>query len=230
MVRSAAIAVLLCCPVLGAQEVRYIDLTAVEQRTTLRHPPAPSPRTSHSETGGGSVVAGGIVDGVPDPHALGVYLTHRTATQIDPSQPFQVEFKVVNTGTAPIQVPVSPHLSDLQPADDSVPFRYFSLALYVSVVGDSRSEAHVELYGAQRNDETVVTLQPEEWIRVTANVKLKRPPATSDLSRLGATFWLRKNAWYPRPGGFFTEVGNMDTHVTPTPPLRVFWFGATPSQ
>lgn len=62
----------------------------------------------------------GRAAGNRDPHALGVALTHRTTTQIDPSQPFQVEFKVVNTGKAPPAVPVSPNLSDLQFVDDSV--------------------------------------------------------------------------------------------------------------
>lgn len=230
-VRAAAFAVLLCCPVLGAQEIRYIDLTALEQRTELRYPPGPKLAPSQGITGGGSVTVGGIIgEGAPDirdPHALGVYLTHRTATKIDPTQPFQVEFKVVNTGTAPIAIPVSPNLSDLQPADDSVPFQYLSLALAVSVVGDPRSSAYVEIYGTWRHDETVVTLQPGEWIRVTANVKLRALPASTDTAMLAGSFWLRENTYYPHPGGHFTDMGGSSPNLTQTPPLKVFWLGAT---
>lgn len=225
--RSAAVAALLCCPVLGAQEVRYIDLTAVEQRTELRYPPAAG---SNGPADGSAAIR--IVDAaadIHDPHALGVFVTHRTANQIDPTQPFQVEFKVVNTGTAPIPVPVSPHLSDLQPTDDSVPFHYLSLALYVSVVEDRRSQADVRLYGAVHRDGTIVTLQPGEWIRVTAEVKFNTPPAAPDESRLDATFLLKKNTWHPHPGGSLTEMEALYTNVTPTPPLKVFWLGATPS-
>ncbi len=71
-------------------------------------------------------------DGGPDrrdPHALGIYLLRVTPTDINPAEPFQVEFKILNTGTAPIELPVSPHLSDLQPRDETVIFDYFSLAV-----------------------------------------------------------------------------------------------------
>jgi hypothetical protein len=73
-------------------------------------------------------------DGAPDqrdPHALGIYLMRVTPTDINAAEPFQVEFKILNTGTAPIELPVSPHLSDLQPSDESVAFNYSSLALVV---------------------------------------------------------------------------------------------------
>ena len=229
--RGTAFAVLLCCPVLGAQEVRYIDLTAVEQRTELRYPPAPKLAPSQSNTGGGSVTVGGIIgDGAPDirdPHALGVYLTHRTASQIDPTQSFQVELKVVNTGKAPISIPVSPQLSDLQPADDSVRFHYLSMALTVSVVEDPRSSAYVELYGTPHHEQTVVTLQPGEWVRVTANVKLGTPPPPLDDGHLQGGFWLRENIYIPGPGGSVTNVDNLYPNLTRTPPLKVIWLGGT---
>lgn len=226
-IQGAALAFLICCPVVWAQEVRYIDLTAVEQRTELRHPPSHDcpPNGICSGYGGGS-----IGDGAPDirdPHALGVYLTHRTTTQIDPSQPFQVEFKVVNTGRAPLAVPVSPHLSDLQPVDDSVRFRYLSIALVVSVVEDPRSRSYVELYGAEHHEQTIVTLQPGEWIRVTANMKLSVPPAPQESGHLEGNLWLRQNTYYPGPGGSVTNVENLYPNLTRTPPLKVFWLGPT---
>ena len=224
-IRRLAIALLICCPVLGAQEVRYVDLTAVEQRTQLRYPHA-AETPLHGICGGGSGGMEGEGPDIRDPHALGVYLTHRTATRIDPAQPFQVEFKVVNTGRAPIEVPVSPDLSDLQPADDSIIFHYLSITLAVSVVEDPHSTAFVTLYGSAHHDQSVVTLQPGEWVRVTANVKLEQVPETDDTARLAGSFWLQNNTFYPRhPGGCFTESDRLYPNVTPTPPLKVFWLG-----
>ena len=226
--RGAAFAVLLCCPVLGAQEVRYIDLTAVEQRTELRYPPAPPSAPSHSGLSSGVFSGGGIgtgADGAPDfrdPHALGVYLTHRTESQIDPTQSFQVEFKLVNTGTAPIAVPVSPHLSDLQPPDPSVPFKCLSLQLIINVVEDPRPNAFVQLYGGPDHDGTMVTLQPGEWIRVTANVKLSTTPAPLESGRLRARFALQRISFYLHPGGSVIEAAGLYPNATPTSPLRCF--------
>jgi hypothetical protein len=77
-----------------------------------------------------------VVDGAPDkrdPRALGVYLLRVTPTDIDPREPFEAEFKVVNTGQVGIELPVSPHLSDLQPNDESLHFHYFSLILFVRI-------------------------------------------------------------------------------------------------
>ena len=86
-IRRAAFALLICCPVLSAQEVRYVDLTAVEQRTELRYPHA-AETSRYGSCGGGNSWTEGEGPDIRDPHALGVYLTHRTATQINPTQPF----------------------------------------------------------------------------------------------------------------------------------------------
>lgn len=225
--RSVNLALLIFCPVLAAQEVRYIDLTAVEQHTQLRYPPSPDcPKNGACGGYGGGSISDGAPD-IRDPHALGVYLTHRTETQIDPSQPFQVEFKVVNTGKAPIDVPVSPDLSDLQPVDDSVSFHYLSIALVVTVFEDPRSRAYVELYGSAHREQTIVTLQPGEWIRVTADAKLGTKPAPLDSGHLQGSFWLRQNTYYPSAGGSTTNIENLYPNLTRTPPLKVFWIGQT---
>jgi hypothetical protein len=116
---------------LRAQEIKYIDLTDFRQRTELRYPPAPQSDCKEG-TGciGGAYGGGSVGDGAPDqrdPHALGIYLLRVTPTDINPAEPFQVEFKVLNTGTAPMELPVSPHLSDLQPSDESVAFKGLKL-------------------------------------------------------------------------------------------------------
>jgi hypothetical protein len=165
---------------LKAQEIRYVDLSVIQQRTELRHPPAPAANCKEGSgcigggSGGGSV--GDCGRDLRDPHAWGVYLLGVTPTDINLAEPFEVEFKVLNTGVAPIEAPVSPHLSDLQPSDESVAFSYLSLALVVG--GESQSHGpvstvgFVELYGSTDHDGSVLVLKPGEWIRVRANVKL----------------------------------------------------------
>src|SRR5438552_13564749 len=203
---------------LKAQEVRYIDLTAVYQRTELRHPPAPplDCREGSSCLGGG-YGGGSVGDGAPDrrdPHALGIYLLRVTPTDINLGEPFQVEFKILNTGTAPIELPVSPHLSDLQPSDESVAFNYSSLALVVRGEAEPQgppvdSIGFVELFGSPDHSESMMVLRPGEWIRVSGNVKLLKCPPPPVSARLRGDFWLRRNTFVPHPGGQFIEPNNL---------------------
>jgi hypothetical protein len=211
---------LLACPVLlHAQEVRYIDLSVISQRIQLRHPPAPP---CNDRCGGYGGV--GVGDGAPDrrDHALGVYLLSVSPTEINPAQPFEAEFRVLNTGLAPIELPVSPHLSDLQPGDESASFSYFSLRLFIRVEGDWRhSLGHVELYGAKDHDGTMLVVRPGEWIHVKAKMQ---PPYTlpeSATARLLGEFTLRRNTFTPHPGGEFTNIENLYPNVTPTPSITV---------
>jgi hypothetical protein len=215
---------------LRAQEIKYIDLTAVRQRTELRHPPAPQ---SDCKEGagciGGGYGGGSVGDGAPDqrdPHALEIYLLRITPTDINPAEPFQVEFKVLNTGTALIELPVSPHLSDLQPSDESVDFNYFSLALVVRGQAEPggppvSSVGFVELFGARDHAESMLVLRPGEWIRVSANVKLLTPPSEPVSVRFQGDFWLRRNTFHPHAGGQFIEANNLYPNSTPTPFVAV---------
>lgn len=206
------------------QEVKFIDLSSIEQRTILRHPPAPGvscPEGMSCMKGGSGGV--GVADGAPDqrdPHALGVWLARVTPTEIDPLESFEAEFQVRNTGTAAIEIPVSPHLSDLQPGDDSVPFTYLSLSLVVTGHGES-ALGFVSLYGRQDYRGTVLLLRRGEWIRVKANVKLEKWPRDRGSVHLRGTFWLRRVTFHPRPGGQFTEIENLYPNATPTPPILV---------
>ena len=148
-----------------------------------------------------------------------MYLLRVAPTDIDPTQPFEAEFRVLNTGIAPIEVPVSPHLSDLQPSDESAAFSYFSLALVVQVEGPQQgtpSVGFIQLFGAADHEGTMLVLKPGEWIRVRAQVKLQNwPPPASTRAR--GEFWLRRNTFQPHPGGGFTNSENLYPNVTPTP-------------
>src|SRR2546421_2651554 len=127
-----------------------------------------------------------------------------TPTDINAAEPFQVEFKILNTGTAPIELPVSPHLSDLQPSDESVAFNYSSLALVVRGEAEPQgppvdSIGFVELFGLSERAESVMVLRPGEWIRVTANIKLLKCPSVPVSARFRGDFWLRRNTLHPHP-------------------------------
>jgi hypothetical protein len=225
--RSVFLSLVLSWPsLLNAQEMKYIDLSNVRPRTELRYPPAPQ---SNSKGLGGGEGGGSVRDGAPDyrdPHALGIYLLRVTPTDINPAEPFQVEFKILNTGTAPIELPVSAHLSDLQPSDESVAFDYFSLTLVVRGEGEPQgprvdSVGFVEVFGSPDHAETMLVLRPGEWIRVSANVKLLRWPSETVSARLRGDFWLRRNTFHPRPGGQFIEARNLYPNETPTPFVAV---------
>ena len=223
VVRALGILVLLLCSILlKAQEVKYIDLSVVSQRTELRHPPAPQCGTGVC----GGYGVGSVADGAPetrDPHAIGVYLLHVSPAELTTSKPFEADFRVLNSGLAPIELPVSPHVADLQPKDESKAFSYFSLALVVSIEGDVRHVAFAiaELYGATDHEGTMLTLRPGEWITVRAKLTPRYSPDDTGTINLLGGFWLRRNAFVPHPGGSGVSVENLYPHVTPTPPISV---------
>ncbi len=219
------ISLLLLTAVLApSQQVKSIDLTNVVQRSELRYPPDP---TLNDGTGVGGGYGGlMLVEGAPDfrdPHALGVYLESVSPHEIDPKQRFEAEFKVLNTGLAPIELPVSPHLSDLQPSDESRTFEYLSIELLLSLMNADpqgpqiQSAAGIELYGSNDHEGTVLTLKPGEWIRVKANMKLRQWPSQPCSVRMEASFLLRQNTYTPHPGGSSKKIVNLYPNKTSTP-------------
>ena len=143
-----------------------------------------------------------------------------------PLEPFEAEFKVLNTGQVSLEMPVSPHLSDLQPSDESLDFRYLTLSLVV--LGepephepDVAAVGYVTLYGSTDRDGSVMVLRPGEWIRVRANMKLHTWPSEPVFARLRGQFWLRRNVYHPQPDGGFTEAQNLYPNVTYTPSIAV---------
>jgi hypothetical protein len=176
---------------LSAQEIKFIDLASLSQRTNLRNPPALPADCKEGNCLGGGSGGGSVVDGAPDrrdPHALGI--------------------------------------SDLQPSDESVAFNYFSLALTVRGEAEPQgppvsSIGFVELFGAPDHPESMMVLQPGEWIRVRANVKLLTWPSTPVSARFQGDFQLRRNTFHPHAGGQFVEAKNLYPNTTPTPFVAV---------
>jgi hypothetical protein len=101
----------------GAQEVQFIDLTTAQPRIEIWRPPA-SPEANPGH-GVGAVHSSSLVgdcgSDVRDPHSVAVYLDGIDGREIAPSAPLQAEFRFVNTGRLPINIPVSPDRTDLQP-------------------------------------------------------------------------------------------------------------------
>src|SRR5262252_9460811 len=86
--RLLLLAYLLVPAMLQAQEVRYIDLTRVQQRIELRHPPAPDCKDGEPcvISGLGWAITCGGPD-VMDPRALTVQIPFVVPDRIDPVQP-----------------------------------------------------------------------------------------------------------------------------------------------
>jgi len=225
------LAQLLVPAILQAKEVRYIDLTVVRQRTALRHPTVPpSDCKAGMPCASSGWGAASVADSAPDsrdPRELTVQILSVVPDRIDPARPIKVEFRVLNSGRVPIELPVSPHLSDLQPPDESQSFSYMSLALAVSVIGGdaqlpiSGTPTFIELYGSAADARTIMVLSPGDWIRVRADVKLSSVPRESLPATLKGSFWLRTNTFHPGSGGYFTESRNLYPNAGTAPPLAV---------
>ena len=234
--RLAPLFLLLCTGTVQAQEIKFIDLSSTRQRTELRFQPAqhddcvPNRGCVRGGYGGGSVA-----DGAPDPRdprALGVTLDSVVPTDIT-LDPFEAEFRIRNTGLVPFDLPVSPHLSDLQPSDEWQAFRYVSLAFEVRLFATGSVQAlglgYVELYGSVEHGDTIVTLKPGQWIRVKAKLKLHTWPSQPVEAQLSADFWLHKNVYKPHEGGAFTEAVNDYPNHTIVPSTITIRFAPTHS-
>ena len=200
---------------LGAQEVKVVDLLNINQRTELRFPPIPSDCIDGEPCVGGGVGGLSVADGAPDPRdprALGVALDRVTPTDIT-LDAFEAEFRLLNTGIVPIIVPVGPHLTDLQPSSESQPFSYLSLALQVRFFGTDADQGlgvgWVELYGSVEREDTTITLKPGEWIRVKAKIELHTWPSKPMEAQLQPDFWFHNNTFKPQIGGGFTAAVNI---------------------
>lgn len=226
-------------PYLRAQEIKYLDLSlsnSARSFAILQH---------QSRTVRKAVAASAVV-GVAEVSSM-VHLmcaTHmrwaptcwvslrQTSIRMYRSRPSS---RFLIPGSAPIEVPISPDLSNLQPRDESVAFSYLSLGLLVRGEGEPKGPkvstiGFVELYGSTDQDGSVLVLKPGEWIRVRANVKLQTPPTEPASAHFRGDFWLRRNIFRPFPGGAFTETTNLYPNATPTPSIAVRLLGPRRSE
>ena len=233
--RATLLLLLATSALLEAQEVKLVDLLNVGQRTELRLAPAPSDCKDGETCVGDGGAGGSVGDGAPDsrdPRALGVALDRVTPTDIT-LDAFEAEFRLLNTGLAPITVPVWPHLSDLQPSSELQPFSYVSLALQVRLFGTGPVQGlgvgWVELYGSAEREDTTITLKPGEWVRVKAKVNLHTWPSQPMDAKLQPDFWLHNNTFKPRIGGGFTEAVNIYPNHTLFPAVPIHFSPTHPA-
>jgi hypothetical protein len=220
LLHLAGLPLLLLVAPLLAQQVRFIDLTTTTQRVTLRVPPAP-PVEDGFGVGGASSSVGDCGVGARDPRSLTVYLQNVIVRDGDSTRPFEIEFKVLNTGTVPLELPVSQHLADLQPSDASAAFTYMNIALAAVPVQDRSAIGFVQLYGRPEVPDSMITLNPGEWLTVEARVEfhLNVPPAGN--VKLTARSWIQRTTVYPHPGGHSTAVMNICLPEKPTSEMLV---------
>jgi len=189
LIAQAALALVFGAIVPGAasQEVASVDLTQVTQRTTLRRPPS-------TATTSGGAIGNNENHACTDP-SKGIGTLRTTLVALDRAQ-YQFgdqptfEVTIENAGSDPVQLPYSPHLADLQPADASKPFDFSQLSLVLWIGGkqwNANMGGMVNLYGTDDHSQTMLTLHPGEWVRIIAKGKIEPPldGGVMDLIRAG---------------------------------------------
>jgi hypothetical protein len=169
-----------------AQEVASMDLTKVEARVETRRPKATS-----EETGGYSGAE--FAKYCSDPtHKTGAFDTSlsmdRTHYEVGDEPRFEVRLQ--NTGYVPIRIPFSPHLADLQPKDPAQKFSYYELQIALWIAADKRWSTNMGgsaiLYGNDSHANTMLTLQPGEWVRVVSKGNFRFDDNLLELIRSGS--------------------------------------------
>jgi len=201
-----------------AQEVKFVDLSNVQQRITLRVPQTkepncnPEPCVVTKETSVGDCTN----DVKPLRVALDSVMSHDITLD-----PFKVEFRILNTGNDPVEIPISPHLSDLQPPGNVQQFGYISLALRIILSGVGPEQAAgigwIELFGSAEHPDTILRLDPGQWMRVTTSVKLHTWPSQAVDAVLRGDFRVQRNVFKPEEKGGFVDSLDLCPNRTTLP-------------
>jgi hypothetical protein len=165
-----------------AQEVRYIDLSGVDQPTDRR--PYGSRIENFTCVGSAELFT----------HRTKVSLEWIQTTDIYPHERLGMEVLVENIGPSSLNVPIHPNLTDLQPRDSSTRFEYYSLRLPMEakVPGSGFLVGWLELYGSLSRPDTFLILKPGEWIRVRGDIIVQRSYERDQIVTATADFWLSK--------------------------------------
>jgi hypothetical protein len=179
-----------------AQEVKFVDLSDVQQRTALRVPQTkepnctPEPCVVTKETSVG--------DCTTNLKPLRVGLESVAPHEIT-LNPFKAQFRILNTGNDSVEVPISPQLSDLQPPGNLQPFGYISLALQIHLFAVGPIQAAgvgwIELFGSAEHPDTILKLEPGTWMRVKTSVKLHTWPSQALDAVLRGDFRMHRNVF-----------------------------------
>jgi hypothetical protein len=154
-------------PTCPAQERASLDLTKIEARLDLRRPKATSPVAKRYS---GTEESSFCFDSSHNTGVLHSSLVSldRTHYQVEDEPIFEVTAE--NAGSAPISIPFSPHLADLQPINPARKFAYSELHITLWIAAGEKwstdTGGAVVLYGAPDHANTMLTLNPGEWVRV----------------------------------------------------------------
>jgi len=161
-----------------AQEVGFIDLTKVTTRTDLRHP-HPTPKANETPKGGIEQDDNRCPTSASSGGELRTTLVSldRTYYQVGDEPTFEV--MVENVAPAPLRLPFSPDLANLQPEDPGKEFAYSELRLVLWIAGGKEWSANtgggVALYGADDHAHTMLTLNQGEWVRIIGKGEFALP-------------------------------------------------------
>jgi hypothetical protein len=158
-----------------AQEVASIDLTQLTPRTDLRRP-GPTSATSGPVSGRNENHA--CTDISQRVGALRTSLAALDRAQYQFGDEPVFEVRIENVGSQPLQIPISPHLADFQPADPSQKFEFSQLSVALWIGGkqwNSNMGGSVSVYGADNHPETLVSLRTGEWVRIIGKGKIELP-------------------------------------------------------
>jgi hypothetical protein len=217
---QVAMAVLLCAsPALIAQEVAYLNLLGVTPRREFRAPKAPDPVCEDGVCTGGGVGSGSVGCGAPardEPRALKTTLVSLDRFSYTAGDELEMEVRIENVGSLAMDIPWSPHLSDLQPADETLAFSYSSL--YLSLLlrrpdGQTEDILVESLYGVQGRAGSLLTLRPGQWVRLRMETTLSVPVeklAEDGRWSANVTYGLRSEKFVPNVkfGGYSTSIEN----------------------
>jgi len=165
----------------ASQEVGSVDLTKITARTELRSPSRPRRGLNQVH---------GCFNSASNAGELRTTLVSLDSTEYRIGDEPRFEVTVENVGSAPLKIPFSPHLADLQPVDPSQKFAYSVLDVVLWIGGakwSANTGGTVVLYGADDHPETLLTLQPGEWARIIGkgNIALPADGSVVNLIRLG---------------------------------------------
>ena len=171
IVLGVTLAATVCCV---AQEAGFVDLTGIAARTEFRQPATQAAEHASRIHRGAGKLPGCPANGTPALRTTLLWLD-RSEYQVGDEEKFQVQIE--NIGSAPITIPFSPHVADLQPEDPGQKFRYSTLIVVLWLGGESWSESQgsgseIALYGVDDRPDTMLTLRPGEWVQVTGKGKL----------------------------------------------------------
>lgn len=146
-----------------AQEVGWLDLTDLHPRERIRTPHALS-----VGCGGG--------EGFEPRFTTSVTLTYLDKTSYSVGEEVTYEVKIQNTGKEPMEIPWTPHLGDLEPADSSQSYTYLDAAISLDFTepnSNRRFSIYANSYGSPEMAGTTRKLLPGESVFVRARRELQ---------------------------------------------------------